>query len=249
MKRIMSAHQPNFMPYLGFFDKMEKSDIFVIRDEVQFVERDWHHRNSIRIGGEDGNGNPQSKWLTVPIKKESENIKDIVIKNDVKYKNVPWNVYMIRQIKSNYEKTPYFKQYFPRLEEILLSKKQKLIDLNMEIINFLMEAFDIRTDVLYASSLNGNKYNATVDLINLCKATGSNIYLSGAAKRRLEEELFQKEGIEVLVQDFKHPVYQQRYPGFLPNMSAIDALFNFGDFPSDARQNPLPEQYEAAIFS
>ncbi len=75
----MSAHQPNFLPYLGFFDKMMNSDVFVIRDEVDFVERDYHHRNRIRIDGKDANGEPQWKWLTIPVKKDPFYIKDIVI--------------------------------------------------------------------------------------------------------------------------------------------------------------------------
>src|SRR3989338_6913974 len=69
MGSVMAAHQPNFLPYLGFFDKMMSSDIFVIRDEVQFVERDFHHRNRIKIEGTDGTGAPRSKWLTVPVYK------------------------------------------------------------------------------------------------------------------------------------------------------------------------------------
>ena len=66
MEKIVSAHQPNFLPYLGFFDKMDKSDVFVIRDEVQFAERDYHHRNRIRINGP-RNNEPQCKWIRVPV--------------------------------------------------------------------------------------------------------------------------------------------------------------------------------------
>lgn len=228
----MSAHQPNFLPYLGFFDKMKNSDVFVIRDEVQFTERDWHHRNKIRIEGNYKNGLPNSKWLTILVKKENKDIKDIEIKNEVKTKNVSWNVYMLRQIKGSYETTPYFKKYFPMIEEIISSKKDKLINLNMEIIEFLKNTFDIPTELVYASKLPEYKktFDSTLDLVGLCKATQSNVYLSGAGgKNYLNIEPFKEEGIEVIFQDFHHPVYKQRYPGFAPNMGSIDYLFNIGD--------------------
>lgn len=236
MRRVMSAHQPNFIPYLGFFDKMLKSDIFIIRDEVQFVERDWHHRNRIRIDGKDENGMPQSKWLTIPVKKENKDIKDIEIRNEVKYKNVLWNIYMLRQIKSNYETAPFFKKYFPRIEAIFLSKKDKLIELNIDIINFLKESFGIKTEILYASSINGceETFNASTDLVKLCKYTQADIYLSGAGgKGYLDLEPFRKEGIEVIFQEFNHPSYKQVYLGFAPYMASIDALLNIGSFPRE----------------
>lgn len=231
--RVMSAHQPNFLPYLGFFEKIKDSDVFVIRDEVDFVERDYHHRNRIRIDGKDANGEPQWKWLTIPVKKAHSYIKDITIKNDVKEKNVFWNVYMLRQIKSNYETTPFFKQYFPELEKIIMTKHEKLIDLNMEIINFLKDIFDIKTPIVLASQLQGYRkvYEKSMDLLNLTKATNADIYLSGKGGEsdyRLDLELFHREGIEVKFQNYQHPFYRQRFQGFVPCLASIDALFNVG---------------------
>ena len=245
MGRVMSAHQPNFIPYLGFFDKMQQSDIFIIRDEVQFVERDWHHRNSIRMQGTDEKGMPQSKWLTLPVHKEIKEIRDILIKNHVKLKNTPWNKYLLRQIKAGYEGADFFKGYFPQLQDIFLSDNNKLLELNMKIINFLRRAFDIRTEVAYASDLikEHEKISASGDLARLCKLVGADTYLSGAGgKSYLNLKLFEKAGVKVIFQDFKHPVYKQRYPGFLPNMAAIDALFNTGNFPSIAEQNPAEQK-------
>jgi len=232
MKKIMSAHQPNFLPYLGFFDKMKNSDIFIIRDEVQFTERDWHHRNKIRIEGKDENGKPKSKWLVVPVKKCQDDIKEIVIKNETKEKNVPWSAYLLRQIKSNYETTPFFKEFFPELEGIFLSKKEKLIDLNMDVINYLKKCFDIKTEVVLASKLPRYKktFEPNQDLINLAKAVQADVYLSGAGgKNYLKREKFENQGVEVRFQEFNHPVYRQRFEGFAPYTSSIDALFNVGN--------------------
>lgn len=228
----MAGHQPNFLPYLGFFDKMVNCDVFVIRDEVQFVERDWHHRNKIRIDGKDENGNLQGKWLTVPVEKEPKYLKDIVIKNDVKQKNVPWNVFMLREIKNRYDTTPFFRDYFPALESIFMQKKEKLIDFNMEIINFLKNCFNINTELVYASQLKGFEKTgeASLDLARLTKIVGAGIYLSGpGGVNYMNKDTFSQEGIDLRFQDFQHPVYPQRYHGFVPNLASIDALFNVGN--------------------
>lgn len=230
MKKVVSAHQPNFLPYLGFFDKMRQSDVFVIRDEVQFVERDYHHRNRIRIDGF-CNGEPQSKWIRVPVKKEMKEIRDIRIANSVKDKSVPWNISMLRQIKAHYQKTPFFHKYYPGLEEILLAKRERLIALNMEIIEFIKESFNIDTQIVYASKLGYRKTtDASEDLIRIAQAVNADVYLSGnGGTAYLKENLFRQAGIELQYQKFTHPAYRQRYPGFACNLASIDALFNVGN--------------------
>ncbi|MHC4843189.1 MAG: WbqC family protein, partial [Planctomycetota bacterium] len=213
----------------GFFDKMRKSDSFVIRDEVQLIERDFHHRNIIRI--QSNNGDLQWKWIRVPVQKEFKQICDIEIKNDVKDKNVPWNVFLLRQIKSNYQKTHHFKKYFPKFEEIMLIYKEKLSELNMEIIYFLKDCFGIDTEIVLASELSFDKTgDPSTDLVRIAKTVGADTYLSGTGARSyLNPMPFQKMGVELKFQDFDHPVYPQRYNGFVPNLSAIDALFNVGN--------------------
>jgi WbqC-like protein family len=236
MKRIVSAHQPNFLPYLGFFDKMIRSDVFVIRDEVQFVERDYHHRNRIRINSPPGDA-PQCKWIRVPVVKERTDLKHIRIRNDLKDKNVPWNIFMLRQVRSNYETAPYFGEYFPDLDLILRFQTARLIDLNMAIISWLQSCFSIDTEVVYASQLNyGKTGDPTRDLVKIAEAVGADVYLSGSGGRSyLNQAYFYASGLDVQFQAFNHPVYQQQYAGFVPNLAAIDALFNVGDIFSGQR--------------
>lgn len=230
MKTVVSAHQPNFLPYLGFFDKMRQSDVFVIRDEVQFVERDYHHRNRIRIDGF-CSGEPQSKWIRVPVNKEMKEIRDIRIKKSVKDKSVPWNIFMLRQIRANYQKAPFFRKYYPDLEAILLTEREKLVTLNMEIIEFIRGCLNIDTQIVYASELKcGKTHDASEDLIRIAQAINADVYLSGrGGAAYMKEDLFQKAGIELQYQKFAHPVYRQRYPGFVRNLASIDALFNVGN--------------------
>jgi len=237
-KIIIAAHQPNFMPYLGFFHKMQEADIFVIRDDVLFVKKEFHNRNKIRINGNNKN-NPQSKWLNVPVINPHDYILYAKIKKDLKYKNkILWNSRVLHNIKTNYDKAPFFERFFPELERIFDNSDDTLISLNMKLIRFLARVLNIKTKIIMASHLklkplHYENSNASQDLVNICKALGADIYLSGSGgKGYLDESPFLKEGIKLQFQEYVHPTYKQNYPGFLFNMTAIDALFCFGEMPS-----------------
>ena len=221
---IITVHQPNYLPYLGFFDKMKQSDIFVIYDDAQFNKEEFQHRNKIRIyyGW---------KYLTVTVEKKRIPIKDIKIRNELLIKGITWQEAHLKEIRDNYNDAPYYASYEDRLEAIYTDKYDKLIDLNMNIINFLEDAFDIKTKIIFASEL-GFTSQSTERLADITDALGGDVYLSGTAGRDyLDVSLFESRGINVEFQDFIHPVYKQRYDGFMPNMSAIDALFNVGEMP------------------
>jgi hypothetical protein len=231
MSKVLAAHQPNFMPYLGFFDKMKKADIFVIRDEVQFTASDYHHRNRIRINSNDNHNNPQFKWLTVPVEDLRDYILHISIKRDAQIGKLSWQERFLHDIKSNYQGTPHFEEVFSELQKIFDNSDEKVLSLNMKIINFLKKAFDIKTEIIMASELGlkpltYQKSDASEELVNICKKLNADTYLSGnGARVYLNEEPFKKAGIKVEYQNFHHPVYKQRFPGFIPNLASIDALF------------------------
>jgi len=233
----ISAHQPNFMPYLGFFHKMKESDIFVIRDEILFSDNKdaFQHRNKIRINSNNNKNSPQHKWISVPIDNKNDYIKNVLIKNYVKRKNILWNEEILKDIRNNYGKTPYFDEYFPYIQEILSNNYDKLIKLNMKMIYFLRDVFGIKTKIIFASDLGlkPDKYqkssDSSNDIINICSNLGGKIYLSGSGGREyLNLEMFKRKGLKVEFQEYYHPIYQQRYEGFIPNMSSIDALFCIG---------------------
>ncbi len=243
---IVSAHQPNFIPYLGFFDKMMKSDILVIRDEVLFVKKEFHNRNKIRINGNDPL-NPQSKWISVPVIEEDDYIKHIKIKKDTRIKNMLWNKYILRDIKINYSKTPYFNNFYPQIEKIFLKNHDSLVSLNIEIIRYLAECFGIKTKIVFASDLklkseHYEKSGASQDLADISKAFNADIYLSGAGGvSYIDENPFDEINVKVEYQDYKHPEYSQAFQGFLPYMSALDVLFNIGKFPETIEYNTNKE--------
>jgi hypothetical protein len=222
---IVGIHQPNYLPYLGFFDKMAKSDLFVIYDDAQFEKGEFQHRNRIRIYH-------GWKWLTVPVEKKLNPINEIRIKNEVAtWKGVKWADAHFKDIRDNYKDTPCYSVYEEEIKRIYEKKQDKLVELNMELINILKKAFDIDAEIVFSSEL-GFTSKSTERLVEIVEAVDGDVYLSGPMGRDyLDVSLFEKKGLKVEFQDFKHPVYKQRYEGFVPNMAAIDALFNVGKMP------------------
>lgn len=219
---IVAIHQPNHLPYLGFFDKILKSDIFVIHDDAQFNDSDFQHRNRIRVY--DG-----WKWITVPVERKEIPINQIMIKNDVNIGERPWNIAHFEIIQGWYRTAPYFDTYAEDLRKIYESRYEKLADFNIEIIKFLINAFDLKIEIAFSSDFNLAS-KRTERIIDTVRAVGGDVYLSGpAGKDYMNLNLFID--IELQFQDFKHPEYPQCYDGFVPNMSAIDALFNVGELP------------------
>ena len=222
---IVSIHQPNYLPYLGFFDKIRLSDVFVILDDAQFVGRDYHHRNKIRTS-------QGWQWLTVPVDKKRVPIKDIKINNKSDWANIHFTA-----IRANYLKTPFFRKYETDINRIYEKNYEMLVDLNVELILFLLDAFKINTKILYSSEFGFNS-KSTQKLIDIVEALGTDTYLSGSGGRKyMNCSLFEKNNIKLEFQDFKHPVYPQRHPDFVPNMAAIDALFNLGASCLDGKAN------------
>jgi len=218
---IISAHQPNYLPYLGFFDKMNRSDIFVIHDDVQFNRSDFQHRNKIRVKND-------WKWLTVPVLKceKYARINEILINNN-QVKNKPkWSDMHLRDIHANYKNTPFFESYKDDFYRIYERQYTHLCDLNISIIEFLTKCFDINVEFVRASDLELNT-TSTQKLVDMVKELGGTTYLSGEGGiNYLDKSMFGD--IKVVFQMFDHPRYVQRYDDFIPNMSAIDALFNIG---------------------
>lgn len=219
---IISIHQPNYLPYLGFFDKLRRSDIFVIYDNAQFNKEDFQHRNKIRIFH-------GWKWLTVPVEKNAIPINQINIRNELKIKGISWSNAQLREIRDNYKNSLYYSIYENDFEDILLGDHSKLIDLNIEMILFFVKSFNIKSKIVYSSDFEFTS-KSTERLVEMVEALGGDVYLSGPMGRNyLNVALFNQKGIEVIFQNFIHPVYKQQFEGFIPNMSSIDALFNEGN--------------------
>jgi len=216
--RVVGIHQPQYLSYIGYFDKIDKSDIFVFLDDVQYKKNEWQNRNKIKIPG-------GWQYITVPVKyKFGQLINEVLIDNSKNWRKNHWN-----SIITNYNKAKYFKKYSDFFEDVYKREWVYLVDINIFLIEGIVKFLGINTIFIKSSTL-GIKGQKTDRLVNICKKLKADTYLSGTgAKQYIEEEKFEKEGIKLLFQDFKHPVYHQLYSGFQPNMSIIDLLFNEGE--------------------
>jgi hypothetical protein len=218
-KRIV-IHQPDFMPYLGFFDRFRNADLYIALDSVQYVNssRGWTNRDKVKsVNGE--------KWLSVSVEKTNRStlINEVVIS-----KNVDWKKNHLSIIRENYRSSPYYDEVIFYINNIYEREYKYLKDLNIDLIKFLMGSLNLEVPWIWSSDLkiSGQKNEL---LINIIKSVNGNQYLSGVgAKEYLNEEAFRKAGIEVIWQDFKHPIYRQNYTGFIPYLSSIDMLLNCG---------------------
>ena len=202
---------------MGFFKKIQSSDLFVFLDDVQY-EKNWvQNRNKIRTS--DG-----SIWLTVPVNASLNYLlKDIKIENTTN-----WREKHKKSIQINYSKTTYFKDFWSSLEQIYEKNFDFLIDVNMEIIKLLMKELQIKTKTIFSSELEISEKGSD-RILGICKKLGADVYLSGMlGSNYLNLKNFEENGIQVQFQNFQHPVYEQYYKPFLPNMASIDLIFNEG---------------------
>lgn len=217
---IVSIHQPEHLPWLGFIAKLYQSDKFVLLDTVQYRKGYFQNRNKIR----DEN---TWKWITVPIKKSKLNtlIKDIQIDN-----SSPWREKNIALIENSYKNCPFFNESKNALFEIYTSPYIFLSKLNIALIRHVVKLLKINVDLLIASELNLSYVKGGSQVVyNICKALNADTYLSGAHGRNyLEEKQFAKSGIKVIYQNFIQPKYNQIHGSFIDSLSMIDALFNCG---------------------
>jgi hypothetical protein len=218
--RTLVVLQPGYLPWLGFFDKLRRCDIFVYYDDVQFDKHGYRNRNQLKSPA-----GPQ--WLTVPVRHkglEKPRIVDVEIE-----KGAPWGRKHLQSIKQWYAKAPYLQRYVPELEELLLRPWERLADLDVAIADLMCRWFGIRTQIERSSEL-GIEGGQSERLVNLCLHFGAERYLTGnASKDYLEVDRFAPHGIEVQWHDYQHPVYPQLHGEFVPNMSALDLLLNCGD--------------------
>lgn len=219
---IAVIHQPQYLPYLGFFHKLNQGDIFVVMDSVQFMRRGIQHRNKIKT-------NKGEQWLTVPVfhqsPREEEYIKEVQIDSEIPWARKHWNTLL-----TNYSPAPYFDNYAFELQQLLEQEWHYLCELDMVLIQWIMEVLGIKKQIVYLSKLavDGTKSDL---LIEVCKAVGADTYLSGSGgKGYMDLSLFEAAGINVIWQEFNSPSYNQLFPevGFLPNLSILDTLFSCG---------------------
>jgi hypothetical protein len=216
---ILSVHQPQYLPWLGYFDKVADSDLFVFLDLPQYKKREFQNRN--RIKGPSG-----EIWLAVPVLSKGrfdQAIKDVQIDNSQPWQKRHWST-----LELHLKKAPFWKDYAPGLRPFYERRWERLAELNLELTLWFFQQLGLQVPWKLESAI-GTSTQSTERLIELCKKTGCDTYLSGAGGRDyMDEDRFRQEGLSLRYQNYVHPVYAQRYGDFLPYMSVVDLLMNVG---------------------
>jgi hypothetical protein len=217
---IVSTYQPFFCPFPGFFYKAHLSDIFVILDTVQFPRgTTWLTRN--RFKNDQG-----TLWLTIPVWKKGLGLQKI---HDVRIcRERHWAKKHLLSIKSAYAKAPYLEDHLDFIEGIFASHVDKLVDLNLYIIRYIMKYLRIHTPITLLSEL-GIEGKGTPLIVEVCKKTGADHFLAQpSTKKYLEAEPFSDSNIMLQFVNSPSLVYPQLWGAFIPHLSILDMILNCG---------------------
>jgi len=216
---IVSIIQPALFPWMGYFDIIKKSDVFVFFDNVKFEKRNWQMRNKIKIL----NKNEESWiWISMPTKNITHEtlIKDAQIDNSNN-----WKAKHLNMFHSHYGKDVEDIEF---LLEMYETRWEMICDFNVKFISRCCDFLEIDTKLVRASDLDVSGKRSQL-LVNICKKLGATEYLSGpTAKVYLEDDkhIFEKEKIDITYHDYSHPKYKQRGKTFMEKLSILDLLFN-----------------------
>jgi len=222
--KVVAIHQPNFLPWLGFFDKIARSDVFVVMDEVQFPKSGaggWTNRVPMLVGG-------QAKWVTVPVVRNHHGVR--TIRETEISEETPWRERVLELLRYNYGKTPFYEETLALVRPLIENRTSSLCDYNSHAIRELTVALGLPAARLVPMSTLPHFGHATDLLIALVRAVGGSTYLCGGGSAGyLEEDEFEAAGVRLVYQDFRHPQYPQpRAQAFVPGLSIVDALMHCG---------------------
>lgn len=217
---VIGILQPGYLPWLGFFEQLFRSDVFVVYDDVQYDKNGWRNRNRIKTAS-----GPQ--WLTVPVSADFSRrpaVNAVTIDN-----RSDWRRKHFLSIKQNYSQAPFFSDHIGLFEEAYARTWDRLLDLDMHFLSKLAQALGLGGKRIVLSSSLGVGGDKVDRLAAICKNLGADTFYEGAAGRDyLRASDFEPHGIRLEFQDYRHPAYPQLYGRFLPYLSVVDLLFNCG---------------------
>lgn len=220
---IITIHQPEHLPWLGFFNKLAKAELFVILDHVQFEKNYFQNRNKII-----GTNGPQ--WIGIPVNMKGH-MNSSIANTEISLLggNLKWKEKYLQTIKQSYGKHPFFNEVFPVIEKVFSQQSMMLCDYNIGIIRAFAEKLGCYPVFVRSKDLNVNGLKSEL-ILNICKAVNAKTYIAGPSGREyLELKTFTNEGIKVVFNDFHHPQYfQKRTDKFIPYMSSVDLFMNVG---------------------
>lgn len=217
--KVISAHQPAYLPWFGYFHKILLSDAFVVMDDVQFEKNSFINRNKIL---QNGNGT----WLTMPVITKDYKTKTI---RDIKVMDQRWKRKHLMSIEQSYKKYECFAEVMPLISKTLTVESEFMVDYTNAFLHETMAFLGLSTPISFASELNIEARKLDY-VIELTKKMGGDVFVFGSqGKDYADETLLKEEGIQPYFQAYTHPTYPQRTEEFVPYLSILDALFSLGD--------------------
>lgn len=222
MTRLVAIHQPNFFPWLGFFDKVARADTFIFMDNVQFQKKGatWTNRVQLLVGGKEA-------WVTAPIVRGFHGVRTVREMRTDGARH--WRPKIVKTIQSSYARAPHFAEVFPLLEELISDPTDRLADYNEAAILRLAEALGLNRPTFVRGSTLAVNGRATELLIKMVGAVGGSAYLSGGGAGGYQDDAaFEAAGLELVEQRFESPPYPQMVEPHVPGLSIVDALMSCG---------------------
>lgn len=222
MSKTVAIHQPNFFPWLGYFDKIVRSDVFVFFDDVQFPKKggSWSNRVKMLIGGE-------AKWVTASIERNYSGLRNI---NEMNFQEDNWRVKMLKSLCSNYNKNSFYGETMEVVEPLILNPEKNIADYNIHAVTKILNRLNLKSAGIRRSSEFSLPQSSNELLCAVTKEVGGDTYIcGGGADGYQDEQVFKDLGIQLKYQKFQHPEYSQRgSESFSLGLSIIDVVMNLG---------------------
>ena len=216
--RTLVILQPPFLPWAGMFNMMQKADLFVILDNVQFSRQSWQQRNRIKTQA-------GVRWLTVPVK---HNFGEKIMNVEIDY-STNWREKHLGLIYQNYKTAPFFSEVYELLQKAYAKKPILLTHLNTSLLNDLRDYLGIKTPLVLASEVPIENRGGKDYVLDICRYYGAKVYLNGPLGKTLySSDEFGQHGVKLVFHEYVHSVYTQLHGDFVSHLSVIDALFNCG---------------------
>jgi hypothetical protein len=219
---VVAVHQPNYLPWTGWFAKAAGADVLVLLDDVQFERGGPTNRVEVKtVKGR--------TRLTVPVRATDGarilRIDEVEIRGDPR-----WSRRHVRTLEQSYRRCPGWSRHGDAIAAAIAAETARLVDLNERLARMLLTAFEVRARVVRASELGPREERGSAGIAEICRRVGAATYLSGAGGRRYNDPgLFAAAGIDLVYSNFRHPAYAQPHGAFEQGLSAIDLLFSAPD--------------------
>lgn len=218
---IVSIAQPAYLPWLGYFDRIAKSDLHIVLDHVTYEKRGMTNRNRLRT-------REGWMWVSVPVQTKGRNAEELAIDRLEIVAGDNWRKKHWQALQHNYGKVAHFAEHRPFFEDMLANDWSRLNDVAGLATGYLLRALGIDTEMVTSRALGPVERKSAL-ILELCRKVEANVYISGPFGREyLDTASFADAGIQVLYHDYQHPQYAQAFEGFEPFMSVVDLLFNHG---------------------